>query len=125
MKAKELQNVSTIASGIGNVAGTFLGVPGLGSLVTLPIQPVINQMQETEELKSQFKLKYSPQQFKYGGELSGKDSLLQYKGRTHKEGGISVNDKGMPTDGNKEVEDGEVMYYNRATNKRYIFSNTI
>lgn len=125
MKAEQLQNVSTVVSSLGNVAGTFLGIPGLGNLATLPIQPIINQMQEVEQLQSQFKLKYSPQEYKYGGQLTGKDSLLKYKGRTHKEGGISVNEKGMPTNGDKEVEDGEVMYYNKATNKRYIFSNTI
>jgi hypothetical protein len=117
MKAKQVSNLATGLSAAGNLAGMAVGIPGLGNLITLPLQPVINQMQETEELKSQFSLKYSPKQFAYGGFLTGSDTLIKYKGKTHKEGGIGITSNGL-LGNEKEVEDGEVLYHNKKTGKK-------
>lgn len=124
MNSDQLNKISSIGGSLGNVAGNFLGIPGLGNIATLPLQPIIAKMNQVEEMKSQFKLKYSPN-FKYGGYLKGNVDLLTYKGRLHSQGGISVNTNGVPSNSNKEVETGEVLYTNKVSGKKYIFSNSI
>jgi len=72
-------------------------------------------------LEQERKIKASKE---FGGTITGQSDLSFYKGKSHRDGGIMVNSKGVPSKkASAEVEGGETRFLNK--DKAYIFSDKL
>lgn len=111
-----------IGQGIGMAANLIL--PGIGQVLS-PLFGAMGQktdaLQTEQDRINQLNTSVNPYQYKMGGELE--DNM--YKGLTHEQGGININEEGIPAfDGDLEVEDNEYLYTTK-DNKQYIFSDLL
>lgn len=128
--AFEQQGADLAGAGAGLAAQSLnLALPGLGSAVS----PAASML--AEELAKRYLFPKAENvrrnrldplsnpyggMMKYGGKLSGREDASIYKGKLHRNGGIMVNSKGVPSsNAAAEVEGGEVKVGN------YIFSDTL
>ena len=72
-------------------------------------------------LEQERKIKASKE---FGGTITGNSDLSFYKGKSHRDGGIMVNSKGVPSrNASAEVEGGETRFMYK--DKAYIFSDKL
>jgi hypothetical protein len=72
-------------------------------------------------LEQERKIKASKE---FGGTITGNNDLSFYKGKSHRDGGIMVNSKGVPSrNASAEVEGGETRFMYK--DKAYIFSDKL
>jgi hypothetical protein len=129
----ELANGGEIGSGIGNSIGSIanLIVPGLGSLLSPVLGSVGGMLGSKFDNKKQVReqvqastVNTNPYGFELGGEISGNQDLIFYKGKSHRNGGIQVSATGLPSfNPIAEVEDGETRL--KLGKRNYIFSKKL
>lgn len=119
-----------IGSAVGSMANMI--VPGLGSILSPVLGMVggaigggIDKRNAVQDNISKMTVNTNPYGMELGGMIQGRnDDLSFYKGRSHRDGGILVNQSGMPSyNPVAEVEDGETRW--KVGKKGYIFSKKL
>lgn len=119
-----------IGSAVGSMANMI--VPGLGSILSPVLGMVggtigggIDKRNAVQDNISKMTVNTNPYGMELGGMIQGRnDDLSFYKGRSHRDGGILVNQSGMPSyNPVAEVEGGETRW--KVGKKGYIFSKKL
>lgn len=119
-----------IGSTVGSMANMI--VPGLGSILSPVLGMVggtigggIDKRNAVQDNISKMTVNTNPYGMELGGMIQGRnDDLSFYKGRSHRDGGILVNQSGMPSyNPVAEVEGGETRW--KVGKKGYIFSKKL
>lgn len=115
-----------VGQGLG-AALTLAGLPGLGPVLGQVGAMIGAKKDEKQALKNSFnevQNSVNPYGFEKGGQLKGDEDLMTYKGNDHAQGGISVEENGIPSkQGINEVEGDETVY--KINGKSYIFSKKL
>jgi hypothetical protein len=115
-----------IGQGLGS-ALAMAGVPGLGPILGQLGSMLGQKKDASAALKNSFNQinkSVNPYGHEEGGELMGREDLMQYKGNSHSQGGIAVQQNGIPyKEGINEVEGDETVY--KVGKNSYVFSKKL
>jgi hypothetical protein len=124
---------------IGQTVGALTAaIPGIGPMLSQVLTPLLGTLGGAigapEDMQNQMNNNYQGTKenvttFAFGGALENASSdFAQYKGNTHEQGGITINQNGMPADSNIEVEDEESVVSFKSLNGkdlRFVFSKRL
>jgi hypothetical protein len=107
---------------LGLISGVGAIAPVIGSIASIALDTINKKKQKSQAVSDLYS---NIQVMENGGMLNGRADASYYKGKKHREGGIMVNNSGIPDkkSASAEVEGGEVRF--QVGDQTYIFSDKL